>query len=80
MLEEDVPGHDPSLVLRSQYVLVRALLAIAMFAIVALTVTVVILANAGYEADPAAAGKPLADIDYGGFNPSTGRPESAPPP
>ena len=66
--------------LRSQYVLVRALLAVATIAVVVLTVAVVIRASAGHDANVARAGSPTADIDCGGFNPSTGRPDSAPLP
>jgi hypothetical protein len=77
---EELPGYDPAFALRSQYVLVRALLAIATTAVAALTVAVVILASAGHDADLATAGQPMADIEYGGFNPSTGRPDSAPLP
>jgi hypothetical protein len=71
---------DPAFVLRSQYVLVRALLAVATIAVAVLTVAVVILANAGHDANVARAGNTTAGIDYGGFNPSTGRPDSAPLP
>jgi hypothetical protein len=71
---EELPGHDPAFVLRSQYLLVRALLVVATIAVAALTVAVVVLANAGHEADLAAAGSSPAELDYGGFNPSTGRP------
>ena len=77
---EEPRGHDPAFVLRSQYVLVRALLTIATVAVAALTIAVVILANAGHDANLAAAGQPTADIDYGGFNPGTGRPDAAPLP
>jgi hypothetical protein len=77
---EELPGHDPAFVLRSQYVLVRALLAIATIAVAALSVAVVILASAGHDGDLATAGQPMAHIDYGGFNPGTGRPDTAPLP
>jgi hypothetical protein len=77
---EELPGHDAAFVLRSQYVLVRALLAIATIAVAALSVAVVILASAGHDADLATAGQPMANIDDGGFNPGTGRPDTAPLP
>jgi hypothetical protein len=77
---EELPGHDPAFVLRSQYVLVRALLTIATIAVAALTVAVVVLASAGHDANMARAGNTTADIDYGDFNPTTGRPNSAPLP
>jgi hypothetical protein len=77
---EELPGHDSAFVLRSQYVLVRALLGITTIAVAVLTLAVVILANAGHDAHRVIAGNPTADIDYGGFNPSTGRPDTAPLP
>jgi hypothetical protein len=77
---DEAPGHDPDLVLRSKYLLVRALLVIATTAVVALSVVVAILAGAGDEGGAAGSVKPLDTIDYGGFNPNTGRPESAPLP
>jgi thioredoxin-like negative regulator of GroEL len=40
-----IPSQHPAVVLRSQYKLVRALLAVAMIAVVGLTAAVVILAN-----------------------------------
>jgi hypothetical protein len=71
--------HHPAVVLRSRYKIVRALLAIALIAIVGLMATVVILAN---DSEVVSTGEgvatPISDINYGGFNPATGRPESAP--
>jgi hypothetical protein len=45
-----IPRQHPAVVLRSQFNMVRALLAVAMIAVVALTVTVVVLAADGDEA------------------------------
>ena len=42
---QPIPAQHPSVVLRSQFQLVKALLAIAMAAVIALTAAVVILAN-----------------------------------
>jgi hypothetical protein len=78
VLEEDIPGEHPGLVLRSQYNLVRALLAVTTTAVLALSVTVVILADAGNEANGMTSAEPIHSINYGGFNPGTGRPESVP--
>jgi hypothetical protein len=75
-----IPEQHPAVVLRSHDRLVRALLAIAAIAVVALTVAVVILAGDGNEAGGTSAAKPTHSINYGGFNPATGRPESAPLP
>jgi hypothetical protein len=76
VLEEDIPGEHPGLVLRSQYNLVRALLAITTIAVLALCVAVVVLADTGSEASGMTSAEPIHWIKYGGFNPSTGRPES----
>jgi hypothetical protein len=73
-----VHGQHLAVVARSQYNLLRALLAAALIAVIGLTVAVVILAsNEGQLSDTKSA-TPASDINYGGFNPSTGRPESAP--
>jgi hypothetical protein len=73
--------HHPAVVSRSRYKIVRALLAIALIAIVGLMATVVILAN---DSEVVSTGErvatPTPHINYGGFNPATGRPESAPLP
>ena len=75
-----IPGQHPAVVLHSHYALVRALLAIATIAVVALTITVVVLANDGNGASGTSSAKPSHSINYGGFNPTTGTPESAPLP
>jgi hypothetical protein len=75
-----IPGQHPAVVLRSHYALVRALLAIATIAVVALTITVVVLANDGNGVSGTGSAKPSHSINYGGFNPATGTPESAPLP
>jgi hypothetical protein len=75
-----VASQHPAVVLRSHYTLVRALLAIAMIAVVGLTAAVVIVANDGDEVAGTTSARPIESINYGGFNPATGRPESAPLP
>jgi hypothetical protein len=80
VLEEDIAGEPPGLVLRSQYNLVRALLAVTSIAVLVLSVAVVVIADPGGEASGMTSGEPIHSIDYVGFNPCTGRPESAPPP
>lgn len=77
---QPIPGQHPAVVLRSHYALVRALLAIATIAVVALTITVVVLANDGNGVSGTNSAKPSHSINYGGFNPTTGAPESAPLP
>jgi hypothetical protein len=75
-----IPRQHPSVVLRSHFNLVRALLAVAAIAIVGLTVTVVILANDGDEVGVQADAPALNGLRYGGFNPALGRPDAAPLP
>jgi hypothetical protein len=77
-----IPTQHPAVVLRSHYQQLRALLAILMIAVVGLTVTVVILAS---DNDSVSVGgetsvAPIPRINYGGFNPATGRPDAAPLP
>jgi hypothetical protein len=74
------PRQHPAVVPRSRYTLVRALLAIATVAVVALAIAVAILAGDGNEAGEASSAEPIHSINYGDFNPQTGRPESAPLP
>jgi hypothetical protein len=72
-----IPAQHPAVVLRSHYKQLRALLAIAMIAVVGLTAAVVILANDSDEAGSTTSAAPIESINYGGFNPATGRPDSA---
>jgi hypothetical protein len=69
--------HRPAVVLRSHSRAVRALLVIAMIAVVGLTAALVIVTDD--ETDTTSA-SPTGQINYGGFNPATGRPDSAPLP
>ena len=66
----------PTVVPRSRYTLVRALLAVSVILVVGLSVAVVILADDGNEVGSTSAARPLEPIRYGNFNPATGRPES----
>jgi hypothetical protein len=75
-----IPRSDPAVVLRSHYKLVRALLAIAIVAVVGLSIAVVILASQEDLAGDTSWAQPTGHIAYGGFNPATGRPGSAPMP
>jgi ABC-type nitrate/sulfonate/bicarbonate transport system permease component len=77
-MEQAVPAQPPAVVLRSRYKLVRALLGIAIAAIVALGVAVVVLASDRSDASGTSAVSPTQPIEYGGFSPNAGRPESAP--
>jgi hypothetical protein len=72
-----VPAQHPSVVLRSHFQLVRALLVAATIAVVGLSIWVVILANdADQPSQTAGSAQSLSpeSIRYGGFNPATGQP------
>jgi hypothetical protein len=70
-----IPSQHPAVVLKSHYKAVRALLAAALVAIVALAATVVILANDDDQVSGnTSSAQPGESINYGGFNPATGKP------
>lgn len=75
-----IPKQHPAVVLRSHFNLVRALLGVTMVALVGLAIAFVIVANDGDEVAGTTSARPIESINYGGFNPATGRPESAPLP
>jgi hypothetical protein len=55
-----IPKQHPAVVLRSHYTLVRALLAVATIAVIALAIAVVILAADGDEVNRTSSARPLA--------------------
>ena len=72
-----IPAQHPSVVLRSHFELVRALLVAATIAVVGLSIWVVILANdADQPSKTASSAQSISDqpIRYGGFNPASGQP------
>jgi hypothetical protein len=71
-----IPRQHPAVVLRSHYNHLRALLAVAMIAVVGLTVAVVILANDSDQVSGTSDARPIESLNYGAFNPATGRPDS----
>ncbi|HEX6584407.1 MAG TPA: hypothetical protein VF056_12460 [Thermoleophilaceae bacterium] len=73
-----VPAQHPSVVLRSHFQLVRALLVAATIAVVGLSLWVVILANDEDQASRTASS--AETLRYGGFNSATGQPQAAPLP
>ena len=77
---QPVPTQHPAVVLRSHFNQLRALLAVALIALIGLTVAVVILASDEVQRSDTSSAAPIGRINYGGFNPATGRPESAPHP
>jgi hypothetical protein len=71
-----IPNQHPAVVLRSHFNTMRALLVAALIAVAGLTVAVVILAT---DDEPASITSPAAavgQLNYGGFDPATGRPQS----
>jgi hypothetical protein len=77
---QTIPSQHPAVVLRSHFKLVRALLAVAMIAVVGLTIAVIIVANDRDQVSSTSAARPAESIRHGGSNQATGRPESAPLP
>ena len=65
---------------RNQYVFVRTLLIVTTLAVLGLSVAVAVLIDRPEAAAGAGLVEPHHWIDYGGFNPATGRPEVAPLP
>jgi hypothetical protein len=80
VMGQAIPSQHPAVVLRSHYNHMRALLAVAMIAVVGLTAAVVILANDSDEVpSTSSAAKPIESINYGNstyVNPSTGYPSA----
>jgi hypothetical protein len=72
VMGQTVPRQHPAVVLRSHYRQLRALLVIALVAIVGASATLVIVAND--EESTSTTAKPVPSIEYGSFNPQTGRP------
>ena len=59
-MSQVIPKQHPAVVLRSHYVQLRALLAVAMIAVVGLTVAVVILATDDSASTSASSGQPAS--------------------
>jgi hypothetical protein len=74
---QPIPAQHPSVVLRTHFNRVKALLAVALAAVIALSAAVVILAG---DDDQLSSGtsvaRPVESINYGDFNPATGRPDT----
>ena len=75
-----IPEQNPSVVLRSHFKIVRAMLGVAIIAVVGLAIALVVVANDTDDVTGTTSAKPVGSINYGGFNPATGRPDSAPLP
>jgi hypothetical protein len=67
-----IPTQHPAVVLRSHYRHVRALLAVALVAVLGLTAAVVILATDGNDVAGTSSARPAVSIESGGFAPATG--------
>jgi hypothetical protein len=76
VMGQAIPRQHPAVVLRSHYNHLRALLAVAMIAVVGLTVAVVILANDNDQVSGTSVTRPIESLNYGDFNPAAGRPDS----
>ena len=74
-----IPSQNPAVVLRSHFNQLRALLVVALMAVIGLTVTVVIQAD-DEQTGGVGTAQPIGHINYGGFSPATGRPLAAPVP
>ena len=77
-----IPRQHPGVVLRSQFNQLRALLAVAMVAVVGLTVAVVVLATDSDQVASTSSARPIESINYGDskyVNPSTGYPTALTP-
>jgi hypothetical protein len=80
VMGQAIPRQHPAVVLRSHYRQLKALLAITMIAVVGLSLAVTILATNDESSTGTTAVKPISgEINYGGFNPATGRPVSSQP-
>jgi hypothetical protein len=75
---QGVQAQRPPIVTRSRFNLLRGLLAVALIAVIGLTAAVVILAGDEDQLSDTSSATPTGQVNYGGFNPGTGRPESAP--
>jgi hypothetical protein len=79
-MDKAISTQHPAVVLRSQFRLVRALLVVALIAVAGLSAAVVIVANDNDEIGGTSSASQAEALNYGGFNPATGRPETAPLP
>jgi hypothetical protein len=71
-----IPTQHPAVVLRSHFNALRAMLATALIAIVGLSAAVVILATDSDQVSGTSVARPIESLNYGDFNPATGRPDS----
>jgi hypothetical protein len=69
-----IPRQHPAVVLRSHYRQLRTLLALALVVLAGLSVALVFVANDDEGTTGASLAKPGEPIEYGNFNPQTGRP------
>jgi hypothetical protein len=79
---QTITRQHPSVVLRSSYRHLQALLATALVIVIGLSAAVVVLATDDESGPaPVAKAEPIQPIEYGSFNPQSGRPLStvAPP-
>jgi hypothetical protein len=75
-----IPSQHPPTVSRAQFNQLRALLAVALIALIGLTVAVIVVAGDEQQTAGAGSAVPTGQLRYGGMNPATGRPQTAPEP
>ena len=73
---QTISNQHPAVVLQSQYRQLRALLAVALIAVIGLTVAVVILAADDDQAASVSPAAKIGELNHGGVNPATGKPVS----
>jgi hypothetical protein len=73
-----IPSQHPAVVPRAHFNQLRTLLAVALIAVIGLTVAVVILAGDDQKVRNTSPAAALGQLRYGGYNPAVGRPQSAP--
>ena len=73
-----IPSQHPAVVSRAHFNQLRTLLAVALIAVIGLTVAVVILARDDQRVRDTSPTATLGQLNYGGYNTTVGRPQSAP--
>src|SRR5215211_317217 len=73
LMGKAIPTQHPAVVLRAHFNQLRALLAVALIGVIGLTVAVVILAGNEDQISDSSSATPVGHVNYGGFNPATGR-------
>lgn len=76
-MSQPLTTQHPAVALRSHFNAVRAMLVVALIAVIGLSVAVVILATDDHQqASGVSRAAPAGQLNYGDFNPATGRPDA----